>query len=427
MFAAPKRTTTAISVGPAARRSGRRARISAAPSAPTAGAARRTPSPTGPTWRMSLRVDRQQRDPAADEHGEEVERDRAEQHPRAPDEPEAADEPGEPDRRRRARATDAQRGHRDPGDRRRARRRPRRRLPASTRRAGRRPPARRSPRSGRRPSGGRPRPGSRSGGTTSGVSAWYAGQPIALATPVSAASRKYGQTTPASATVTASSATATPTINASDKRGDQPPRQPVGQVTGRQREHEQRNELREPDQAEVERVLVDREHLPADGDRDHVLGEAHREDRRPEEPEVALLERRREPPPHRSNLAAVAVRLCAVADETTAGKLERMQALREEARHQGSEKAVARQPGAGQAARARARGEAARPGLVRRARPLRPPPRGRVRDARAAAAGATPSSPATARSSAARSSSSRRTSRSSAGRCRRSSPRRSAR
>ena len=31
-----------------------------------------------------------------------------------------------------------------------------------------------------------------------------------------------------------------------------------------------------------------------------------------------------------------------MADDTTAGKLERMQALRDEARHQGSEKAVAR-------------------------------------------------------------------------------------
>ena len=84
-------------------------------------------------------------------------------------------------------------------------------------------------------------------------------------------------------------------------------------------------------------------------------------------------------------------------------------------------------PRAGQAARARAAREAARPGLVRRARPLRPPPRGRVRDARAAARTATPSSPATARSSAARSSSSRRTSPSSAARSARSSPRRSAR
>ena len=41
-------------------------------------------------------------------------------------------------------------------------------------------------------------------------------------------------------------------------------------------------------------------------------------------------------------------------------------------------------PRSGQAARPRARGEAVRPGLVRRARSLRPPPRAELRDARAA-------------------------------------------
>ena len=44
-----------------------------------------------------------------------------------------------------------------------------------------------------------------------------------------------------------------------------------------------------------------------------------------------------------------------MADETTAGKLARMEALRDEARHQGSEKAVAKRREEGQAARARAR------------------------------------------------------------------------
>ena len=83
--------------------------------------------------------------------------------------------------------------------------------------------------------------------------------------------------------------------------------------------------------------------------------------------------------------------------------------------------------GAGEAARARAGREAARPGLVRRARPLRPPPQPRLRLDGEPARTATRSSPATARSSAARSSSSRRTSPSSAARSPRSSPRRSAR
>ena len=50
---APKRITTMISVGPAGQRSGRRVTYSAAANAPTAGAARSTPSPNGPTSRMS--------------------------------------------------------------------------------------------------------------------------------------------------------------------------------------------------------------------------------------------------------------------------------------------------------------------------------------------------------------------------------------
>ena len=73
-------------------------------------------------------------------------------------------------------------------------------------------------------------------------------------------------------------------------------------------------------------------------------------------------------------------------------------------------------PRRGQAARARARREAVRPGLVRRARPLRAPPRVELRDARPPARTATRSSPGTGRSSGAASSSSRRTSRSSADR-----------
>ena len=107
-----------------------------------------------------------------------------------------------------------------------------------------------------------------------------------------------------------------------------------------------------------------------------------------------------------------------MADETTEQKLARMQALREEARHQGEREGGRPAARRRAAARARARREAARPRVVRRARPVRPPPRGRVRDAATGGRGATRSSPATGRSSAARSSSSRRTSRSSAGRCR---------
>ena len=65
------------------------------------------------------RVDRQQRDPAAEEHGEEIERDRAEQHLRPPDEAEPLDQRVEADRLvlvARA-ARHAQRDHAHRGDR----------------------------------------------------------------------------------------------------------------------------------------------------------------------------------------------------------------------------------------------------------------------------------------------------------------------
>ena len=73
--------------------------------------------------------------------------------------------------------------------------------------------------------------------------------------------------------------------------------------------------------------------------------------------------------------------------DTTRAKLEWLRELRDAGGARRSEQAVARQRERGQAARARAGGEAARPRLVRRARPLRPPPRGRVRDAREPALG----------------------------------------
>ncbi len=77
---------------------------------------------------------------------------------------------------------------------------------------------------------------------------------------------------------------------------DEPPRDAVGELPGRQREHEQRHELGQADQPEVERGAVDRIHLPADRDRRHLRAEPAREDRDPEECEVALLQREWEAP-----------------------------------------------------------------------------------------------------------------------------------
>src|SRR5581483_1945498 len=54
-----------------------------------------------------------------------------------------------------------------------------------------------------------------------------------------------------------------------------------------------RHELREPDQAEVDRAMVDCEDLPAHGDRDHLRRDAGEDHAGPEPAEVAVMQRRR--------------------------------------------------------------------------------------------------------------------------------------
>ena len=87
---------------------------------------------------------RQEGDRAAEEHGEQIERDRAEEHGRPPDEPDAAEDAREVGRaaRRRPRGRCAARGPRR-GRRPRNPPRPRRRAPGGSRRAARRAPGRR--------------------------------------------------------------------------------------------------------------------------------------------------------------------------------------------------------------------------------------------------------------------------------------------
>jgi hypothetical protein len=84
-------------------------------------------------------------------------------------------------------------------------------------------------------------------------------------------------------------------VEEADDGGDperDPPRQPVGQLPGRQREQRQRQELGEADQPEVERVAVDHVHLPADRDGDHLRGQHPGQDRHQEERIVALPQQR---------------------------------------------------------------------------------------------------------------------------------------
>ena len=77
-------------------------------------------------------------------------------------------------------------------------------------------------------------------------------------------------------------------------RQHEPTRDPVGELAGRQGQHEQRRELEQPDQPEVERLVVDAVDLPADSDRDHLAAEVHRAHGDDEDAEVAALHRGRQ-------------------------------------------------------------------------------------------------------------------------------------
>ena len=76
----------------------------------------------------------------------------------------------------------------------------------------------------------------------------------------------------------------------------------VGQLAGGQREEEQRQELGEPDEPEVQRVLAYRVDLPPDRDERHLQRERLGDERHPEEREVAVPERGSAAATHVTNL-----------------------------------------------------------------------------------------------------------------------------
>jgi len=82
-----------------------------------------------------------------------------------------------------------------------------------------------------------------------------------------------------------------------DRGGKQPnPGQPVGDLACGQREQGQGHELRQTDQAEVERAPVNRVDLPADRDRHHLRREPRGEKAAPQPAEVTVVEGRRQLP-----------------------------------------------------------------------------------------------------------------------------------
>ena len=72
---------------------------------------------------------------------------------------------------------------------------------------------------------------------------------------------------------------------------DQPARQAVGELPRREREHEQRHELRQPDPAEIERAPVQGVDLPADHHLERLQADPHPEQGQPPQAKIALLER----------------------------------------------------------------------------------------------------------------------------------------
>ncbi len=89
---------------------------------------------------------------------------------------------------------------------------------------------------------------------------------------------------------------------------------PVGDVACRQHQQHERQELRETDQAEVERIAGDRVDLPADGDRLHLHRDRCEQARRQEAREVRILEQPakwRAPTFQEWHAAAVSVRRAA--------------------------------------------------------------------------------------------------------------------
>src|SRR5580700_11191858 len=85
IVAIPKIATHANIASPACRCRTILPSINPSIAAPSAGALRSTPSPNGPTCRMSRALDREQRSRAAEQHCEQIQRERAEDQRLAPD------------------------------------------------------------------------------------------------------------------------------------------------------------------------------------------------------------------------------------------------------------------------------------------------------------------------------------------------------
>ena len=116
--------------------------------------------------------------------------------------------------------------------------------------------------------------------------------------PASSPTPRKGQIECGPISVITSRTTAIPTCSACCDCGHGSARDTIGELTRRQREERQRDELGQSDEAEVEGPVADRVDLPADRDHHHLRREAVREQRRPEQREAAHSQRGWEALPH---------------------------------------------------------------------------------------------------------------------------------
>ena len=138
-----------------------------------------------------------------------------------------------------------------------------------------------------------------SSGTRVGHIERIAGFPSAAEQPLANESARNGQSELAPERLTASSPAVIAASIASETDEDELAREPVGDRAGGQGEEEQRQELGQADEAEMERVPRDLVDLPADRDEHHLAGQPVRDARAEQRRVVALAQNRWQPPSHR--------------------------------------------------------------------------------------------------------------------------------
>ena len=116
-------------------------------------------------------------------------------------------------------------------------------------------------------------PDSSSFGTRFGIIAWPAGAQKARATPNKAAMKNSRMTSWRPESVNHSNATARDQLESVCERDDEPAIEAVGDLAAGQKQHDERQELREPDEAQILHFPGQLPHLVAEDHVDHLPGQ----------------------------------------------------------------------------------------------------------------------------------------------------------